>query len=1083
MENNVLEIDVLGPEETSAMLSRLDEEGVDIEGYVVIEPEYSSLTSSILRTFTKNRDAKRSSGIEDEIFTCLRDFNGEYSASDLSRIQEEGGSSIFMNLTATKVRAAQSWIRDILLSPNEDPFTIKPTPIPSLPEDLDSQLEDAFTKEFLQKKSEVTQEGQQPPTPKQVQDTISTLNRDKRDVRDAVLEEINLEALEQMKIMERKIKDDLKEGKWEDALSEFIEDFCIFPAAIMKGPVITKKDKLVWEAGVPIVKEDFLFLNKRVNPIDVYPDPSGSCTQDGDFIEHMRLSKIELYSLKGIKGYNSEAIDKVLENNNDGSCWFDTGIESEKAEEEKRGDMIDANDGIFHALHYWGVAKTEDIEDWGLVIPDTEDENKYWEIEAILVGTEVIKCKLNDDPLKRRPYYKASYQNIPGAFWGRSLPNLMRDIQRMCNACARALAANMGLAAGPQIELYIDRLADAGDIEEIKPLKIWQVTNDPTGAQGRAINFFQVPSIANELLGVYEKFEQKADDATGIPRYSYGNERTGGAAQALADYEKVVTPTGSIEISKLEVGDKVSNTYGGTSFVVGTYPQGEVDIFRVYFSNKEFVDCDMNHRWSVATNKKFSTKTLEEILDEGLYWKSDSGKVKLKFKLPEVSAVYYEDREVPVDPYTFGAWLGDGAKGKGIICGEDNEVFDNIPYEKSKQSGSNIHYNCIGLTTDLKKTDVWDKGSHTKYIPEEYLINSEEVRLEVLRGLMDTDGCCAKDGKLIFTTSSEDLRDSFIKLVRSLGGFCKGYSINKKEGYKDCYKVVFQYNNLDVPIFKIKRKEDRRKFKSKDHTLFISGVEYVGKHSATCITVDSDNSLFLTEHFIPTHNTASGLSMLLESATKSIKDAIRHIDVGLIVPRVEYQFFWNIIKNKVPYTGDIDVLALGSSTLTMKGAQTAKRQEFLQITANENDQRLMGPEGRAELLRQLGKDLGLTAKIVPSRLELRKKIEEEKAQQQQMMEMQAQQQQGGANASLEATRIQIEGQERMHQQTQAIKAKELELKEMKDIDNALLEREKLGIMKESNSQRAAVASEGNQIKQNIARTQVAANLVGRNANS
>ena len=760
MENNVLEIDVLGPEETSAMLSRLDEEGVDIEGYVAIEPEYSSLTSSILRTFTKNRDAKRSSGIEDEIFTCLRDFNGEYSASDLSRIQEEGGSSIFMNLTATKVRAAQSWIRDILLSPNEDPFTIKPTPIPSLPEDLDSQLEDAFTKEFLQKKSEVTQEGQQPPTPKQVQDTISTLNRDKRDVRDAVLEEINLEALEQMKIMERKIKDDLKEGKWEDALSEFIEDFCIFPAAIMKGPVITKKDKLVWEAGVPIVKEDFLFLNKRVNPIDVYPDPSGSCTQDGDFIEHMRLSKIELYSLKGIKGYNSEAIDKVLENNNDGSCWFDTGIESEKAEEEKRGDMIDANDGIFHALHYWGVAKTEDIEDWGLVIPDTEDENKYWEIEAILVGTEVIKCKLNDDPLKRRPYYKASYQNIPGAFWGRSLPSLMRDIQRMCNACARALASNMGLAAGPQIELYIDRLADAGDIEEIKPLKIWQVTNDPTGAQGRAINFFQVPSIANELLGVYEKFEQKADDATGIPRYSYGNERVGGAAQ-----------------------------------------------------------------------------------------------------------------------------------------------------------------------------------------------------------------------------------------------------------------------------------------------------------------------------------TASGLSMLLESATKSIKDAIRHIDVGLIVPRVEYQFFWNIIKNKVPYTGDIDVLALGSSTLTMKGAQTAKRQEFLQITANENDQRLMGPEGRAELLRQLGKDLGLTAKIVPSRLELRKKIEEEKAQQQQMMEMQAQQQQGGANASLEATRMQIEGQERMHQQTQAIKAKELELKEMKDIDNALLEREKLGIIKESNSQRAAVASEGNQIKQNIARTQVAANLVGRNANS
>lgn len=59
-------------------------------------------------------------------------------------------------------------------------------------------------------------------------------------------------------------------------LSEFIEDFCI-SAAIMKGPVITKKG-ISWQAGMPIVKEDFL-LNKRVNPIDVYPDPSGSCAQ------------------------------------------------------------------------------------------------------------------------------------------------------------------------------------------------------------------------------------------------------------------------------------------------------------------------------------------------------------------------------------------------------------------------------------------------------------------------------------------------------------------------------------------------------------------------------------------------------------------------------------------------------------------------------------------------------------------------------------------------------------------------------------------------------------------------------------
>ena len=754
--NNALEIEVLGPEDTSSMLSSQEEMEVDGIGIVIVEPEYSTLTSSILKSFETNKEAKRSAGIEDEIFTCLRDFNGEYSSEDLAKIALEGGSSIYMNLTATKVRAAQSWIRDILMSPNEDPFTIKPTPIPSLPEDIEAKLEAAFREEFLAKKEEVKQqvpEGQPAPL-KKAQDTISTMNRDKRDIKDAILEELNIEAAASMALMERKIKDDLKEGKWEQALSEFIEDFCIFPTAIMKGPVISKSQKLRWEAGVPVVTEDYIFLNKRINPIDIYPSPSSASIHEGNFIEHMRLTKEELCSLKGVPGYNSEAISKVIENGFDGSLWFDSGIESEKAEEEKRGDMTDANEGIFHALHYWGSAKTSEIEEWGLVMPDVEDDDKYWEIEAILVGSEVIKCKLNDDPLKRRPYYKASYQNIPGSFWGRSLPNLMRDIARMCNACARALANNMGLAAGPQIELYIDRLADAGDIEEIKPLKIWQVTNDPTGASGRAINFFQVPSIANELMAVYDRFEQKADDATGIPRYSYGNEKVGGAAQ-----------------------------------------------------------------------------------------------------------------------------------------------------------------------------------------------------------------------------------------------------------------------------------------------------------------------------------TASGLSMLLESATKSIKDAIRHIDTGLIIPRVEYQFYWNIIKNEIPYTGDINVIALGSATLTLKGAQSAKRQEFLQITANEIDQKLMGPEGRAELIRQLSRDLGINTKIVPSRLELRKTMQEEKDQQQQMMQMQQEQAQGRNNTSLEATRMQIEGQERMHAQTQALKAKELELMREKNIDNAIVEREKLQLQGNANQQRAAVASESNQVKQNIARTQVAAKLV------
>lgn len=1078
-ETTALGIIVASPEELyDEEMTQAEQEGSEFEESQGTEAEYSLLASHIIKSFDSNKNAKKDSGIEEEIFASLRDYNGTYNPEDLSKIAAEGGSSIYMSLTATKSRAAMSWIRDILLSANQDAFSIQATPIPTLPEDMNATLEEAFTTEFLTKaKSPVPGGAPAIQSPKDAQDAITSINKDKRDIKDAIINELNLEAAEQMSLMERKIKDDLKEGGWDQALSDFIEDFCIFPTAFMKGPVVTKKQKLRWETGRPVVEEVYCFLNKRVSPMDIYPSATATTIQEGNLIEHLRLSAEELAGLRGAIGYHTDAIDKLLEENINGLAWVDTGIEQDKAEEENKGNTDKADEGIFHALHFWGTAKASDVEGWGLDI-DTSDPNRYYEIEAILVGTEIIKCKLNTDPLKRRPYYKASYQNIPGSFWGRSLPSLMRDIQRMCNACARALANNMGLAAGPQIELYIDRLADAGDIEDIKPLKIWQVTNDPTGASGRAINFFQVPSIANELLGVYDKFEQKADDATGIPRYSYGNDKVGGAAQALANYEKVSTPYGPVYISDLVVGDIINNTYGSTSKVTGVYPQGERDVFRVHFSNKETVDCDLNHRWSVATNKLFSTKTLEQILDEGIYYDTKGGK-KLKFKLPEVSCVFFEEKKVPVDPYTMGAWLGDGSKGKGIICGADVEVFENIPYQKSKQAGSNIHYNCLGLITDLKKTEVWDKGSHTKFIPDDYLQNSEGVRLELLRGLMDTDGCCTKDGKLIFTTSSKKLRDSFIRLVRSLGGFCKGYSRNKKEGYKDSFKIVFQYNDVSTPIFKIKRKENLRRVKTKDHTLFISKVRYVGKSPATCITVDSNDSLFLVDNFIPTHNTASGLSMLLESATKSIKDAIRHIDSGLIIPRVEYQFYWNLIKNVINYTGDVNVVAHGSDTLTMRGAQQAKRQEFLQITANQADQDLMGPEGRAELIRQLAKDLNLTTEIVPSRLEIRKKVEEAKA----AAEQAASQGTAENQASLQATQLQIDGQKEMHAQTLQLRQAELQQKSALEQQRNQIETERVAATREATQARAMTASNTAQVaaqaKRETARTSAAVSLMGK----
>lgn len=609
------------------------------------ESKYSPLYTHIMKAFQENKDIRESSGANNILIESLRQYNGEYSAEDLAKIRQEGGSAIFMNLTSTKVRAAIAWIKDILLASKEDSFLVEPTPDPELPPEVEMAIEQKIAEEF----QAMEQQGQQ--GSEGMARTLKDINERKRDLYDAIQEERNKEAKFAFKIYERKIKDQLKEGKWDTALSEFIDDFCIFPTAILKGPIVTKTTKLKWLDGMPVPATNISFVNKRISPFDVYPAPEADDPQKGNFIEHMRLSRKEVASLIGVPTYDDEALQRVLENDiGKGLSALDTNIEQDKAEQELKDNDFDASKNVFHALHFFGTAPVKLLREWGLTEDISElEEFMEVEIEAITIGNECVRCIINDDPLNRRPYYIASFQKRPGSFWGTSIPWQMRDIQRMCNATSRALSNNMGLSSGPIMEVNIDRLADGQEVEELLPRDIVQTKSDPAGSSQRAIQFFSVPSNAAELLGVYKDFELRADDVTMIPRYSYGNERSGGAAQ-----------------------------------------------------------------------------------------------------------------------------------------------------------------------------------------------------------------------------------------------------------------------------------------------------------------------------------TASGLSMLLESASKGIKDAIRHIDEGVIIPRVEMEFYFMMVANpNLQFTGDINVIARGSQALTMRGAEQMRRNEFLQITANPIDQKILGVHGRATLLRSLSKDLGFTEDIVPGRQELK----------------------------------------------------------------------------------------------------------------
>jgi hypothetical protein len=186
---------------------------------------------------------------------------------------------------------------------------------------------------------------------------------------------------------------------------------------------------------------------------------------------------------------------------------------------------------IIEAVEFWGSASGFMLREWGM--KDVEDHVEY-EVNCWKVGVHTIKAIKNPDPLGRRPYSKASWESIPGAFWGMALPEVMRDIQIICNGAARALSNNMGIASGPQVEISVDRLPDGENLTSMYPWKIWQTTSDRTGGGQPAVRFFQPNMNAETLMNVLQYFQKVADEVTGVPNYVYGSANVSGAGRTAS---------------------------------------------------------------------------------------------------------------------------------------------------------------------------------------------------------------------------------------------------------------------------------------------------------------------------------------------------------------------------------------------------------------------------------------------------------------------------------------------------------------------------------------------------------------------
>lgn len=537
---------------------------------------FSSLAGHIKRGWEDAKTAKMQS-IDERLLDCGRRQKGKYSPEKLKAIQEQGGSTFYPMITATKCSAGTALLSDILLPVDGRAWGLQPTPISDIPKPFLHLYAQRMAQEAAAKRKQIQpqpgdiqgQLGQsQIPSPDQPQapgapeqqpqggpgaampgqqnglhlsanapaePTVEDIEKARKEIQQKVQEKAEAAA----RAHEEVIADQLAEGGFYEAMQAFLIDLCTYPNAFMKGPYFQKVRDFGYGDGFEIVERDVIKpMFARVSPFDIYPSPDSTNMNDGSYIiERERYTRAGLNKLRGVPGYKDDALEAVLREYGRGGLrsWLST--DSERARlEDRQNDWLINSAGTIEGIHYWGSAQGLMLLQWGMSPEQIPDPLEEYEIDAILIGEHVVRCVINRNPMGTRPYHTASYQQVPGSLWGQAVPELMADIQDMCCALARAQANNFAFSSMPQVEIAVDRLDPSENPNEMYPGKRWLTRSDKNGTtnQRSAITFYQPPSMTAEYMGAYDKWESRADDATGIPRYTYGSAAASGAGRTAS---------------------------------------------------------------------------------------------------------------------------------------------------------------------------------------------------------------------------------------------------------------------------------------------------------------------------------------------------------------------------------------------------------------------------------------------------------------------------------------------------------------------------------------------------------------------
>ena len=522
-------------------------------------------------------------------------------------------------------------------------------------------------------------------------------------------------------------------------------------------------------------------------------------------------------------------------------------------------------------------------------------------IDSVIVRDELIKRDRYDE-VGGSSFLANILGSVPSAAHARHYAQIVRDkctLRQLIAASNRVLrdaygeheSARLVLESAEKSFFEIAEEKVSGDMTKLGAvaMDVYETIYD-RGRRGVDTDFVDLDEMLNGL--------QPGEMIIVAARPSMGK------AQPLD--AKVLTPSGWRLMGELRPGDALASVDGRPSKVVGVYPQGERQIYRVTLADGRSCECCAEHLWSVHFRgwdgpRVVETRELIDILGKARY--------RNRLWVETFDGTFGSDAGLPLDPWLLGLLLSEGRLGGSSVrfstaepqvveavaatAGEAFEVVHAGAYDyRVRQAGGAAVAGVQGsrpnpLKTALLDLGLWDVKAHEKFVPAPYLTATADSRRRLLAGLLDGDGWVETFGAVRFATASRQLAADVVDLVRSLGGtasFTEKVTAYTYRGERRVGRTA-HVCNLQHPNaaewFTLPAKRDRLAGgRQRQRRLNVRSIEPTRVTPAQCIAVSHPSRLYVTDDYVVTHNTAFAMNIVQNVAAKNIPCAVFSLEMS-----------------------------------------------------------------------------------------------------------------------------------------------------------------------------------------------------------